>query len=142
MLCARRWGGGIRSAVVNVHPLPLPPPMCNCMAMQRRWMHPVGKYNELEPSSRGRWLMVSPCPLQRSPTLFLSPPHLLTLFLTPSCSTPSLPLFPAHHLFSLVLVSRSDSIYNFKFRTNPTRSTEIYFICDGYGNRKRFDGNS
>lgn len=56
---------------------------------------------------------------------------------------------PPHYLFfqPTIFFPLSSSVvltvvYNFKFRTNPTRSTEIYFICDGYGNRKRFDGNS
>lgn len=58
---------------------------------------------------------------------------------------------PPHYLFfqPTIFFPLSSSVvltvYNFKFRTNPTRSTEIYFIylsSDGYGNRKRFDGNS
>lgn len=91
-------------------------------------MHPVGKYNELKPSSR--WLIVSPCLLA---TLFLFPPPSSDSF-SRSCSHSVLLCYSlitsfsnrfAHNL-SLVLVSRPDSAYNFKFRINPTRSTEIY----------------
>lgn len=52
-------------------------------------MHPVGEYNELEPDSRGRWLVVSPCPLEHPLSSFLytpPPPDPLSLFLRLSFS--------------------------------------------------------
>lgn len=66
-------------------------------------MHPVGEYNELESDSRGRWLMVSPCPLEHLLSSFLytpPPPDPLSLFLRLSfsfCFVPSHTVHP-HYL--------------------------------------------
>lgn len=123
-------------------------------------MHPVGEYNELEPDSRGRWLGVSPCPLEHPLSSFLytpPPPDPLSLFLRLSfsfCFVPSHIVAPSLPLFPVVWSSPSSLVpssirrqWRVALNSGPaSRSrgapSSVEWDSAGYWDRKRFDGCS